>query len=228
MEPSIKLRAIVLNAKEQMTVRLKQFIASVSYNAIISAIQTGYVTISPFQGTPSYNKGSHDILMNELEKIDIFKWWSHEWVGNQIQQRNEAQQQAYKSKMDDFARLLSSSLGLTQDASTYSWLLEDSTLLTSIFLRNLGSSSGHEKYSSHQSTLVSSDFKANALGSNRGVFRGMSGAGDIGKQMLNIAQSAAEEHSRSNGAMLDRALRGVIGTASNTSAPGSVLHIVQG
>jgi len=219
-----------LNSKDQMTVRLKQFLSSVSYNAILSAIQLGYVTIAPYKETPSYNKGSHDLLMNELEKINAFKWWNHRWnVANQvIEQLTDANQKNYKAQVDDFARLLSSSLGLTQDVTTYSWLLEDTTLLTDILLRNLGASSGNEKYAQHQSTLVGSDFISNPKGSNRGIFGGMSGVGDLGKQMLDISKSSATQHSRSNGAMLDRALRGVIGTASNTSAPGSVLHLVQG
>ena len=214
------------SSKEQQTLYLKQFISAIAYSSITQAVQSGYVSINPTTSRASYVPTQFQMFVNNRANVISSKpYESYFDPATGVRSKATPQQQTeYKANMDNFSRLLSTSLGLTRDTSV-SWLREDYDFTKFIRVRVLGSSSGHETYTKGQQHLISNDF-SNTTGTNQGVFGTTYGTGSIKDKTIKRIMGTADQYYRSCGSTYDSEMKSIFADASNVSGPGQVLHYV--
>jgi len=226
-----------LKSEEEVAVLLNNFIMTVSYNAIITALQNGLVIPSYNPLDPSFlpgtNKDQGDSLKEQIAPENPTLWYKRSVTlgadgSVQVEKGlDEEAQEKLRAGYGEFAKLLAVWLGIARRPASLPTQNDiHGGIHSTILVRSLQSATTNKVIRTLGAKLCATDFPEDTQiflydNFNRKVSRKT-----IPGQIILSQTSCASLFTAAYGQMMNETMARVIGKVTNVSPPGGVVHYV--
>lgn len=211
----------VVTEEQMASIWLKQFISLVSYQTLVAAHQHGIITPDPVLVAEPSDPQLQDYITNR-EKVANEGWLKIN--GENGNARNDAARRTFSNEVNNFAVNMARATGLISPGNSV--VTEDHGLLRRILRRVLYSNISAIEDLDDYTKRISDEFNT-FIGNLPDVFGNVSSSNpSIPLQMLHVKGDALRSLYRSIVSNAFSFTDKVVGTASNTSRPGTLIHLV--